>query len=104
MQQQVGSSSCGVFSIPFAYHAAKNDNLGIMTFNQDTMWQHVISCLENNKFSSFPSATQPDSIKRIKRQHLFIHLHCTCRLPECYDSTMIECNKWFHRKLNGELK
>ena len=46
VQQQSGSTDCGLFSIAFAYHAAIGDNLRTLIFDQGRMRSHLLSCFE----------------------------------------------------------
>ena len=99
VQQQRGSTVCGVMSIAFAYHAAARDNVPEITFDQPLMWQHLIDCFEKEYFTPFPTASNTNVIMRSVWKEFTILLHCHCNLPECYDSNMIECEvcgKWFH--------
>ena len=99
VQQQRGSTVCGVMSIAFAYHAAARKNVAEITFDQCLMWQHLIACFEKESFSPFPTASNTNEIKKYVLKEFTILLHCHCNLPECYENNMIECDvcgKWFH--------
>lgn len=99
VQQQSGGTDCGVYSIAAAYNAALGENLSQVTYNPDKMRAHLEQCFEKEELSPFPPANKP--VRRCKPKHLFIHVYCVCRLPESYDSKMIECEeceRWFHFK------
>ena len=102
VQQQKGSTDCGVYSIAAAYNAALGKNLREVTYDPDKMRAHLEKCFESEKFSPFPPANEP--VRRCSLKHLFVQVYCTCSLPESYDSRMIECEvcqKWFHFKCMG---
>ena len=54
MQKQKGVSDCGPFAIAFAYHAALGDDLRTITFDQDKLRTHLVTCFEKEMFSRFP--------------------------------------------------
>ena len=83
VQQQRGSTVCGVMSIAFAYHAAARNNVAEITFDQCLMWQHLIACFEKESFSPFPAASNTNEIKNNVLREFTILLHCHCNLPEC---------------------
>ena len=101
VQQQEGATDCGLFSIAFAYHAVLEENLGKAVFDQQLMRTHLINCLEAGILSDFPRGKPKKHVTRSKTRHLFIHVHCTCQMPESYDDKMIQCeqcSEWFHFK------
>ena len=97
VQQQSGSTDCGLFSIAFAYHAAIGDNLRTLIFDQGRMRSHLLSCFERSEITPFPLATTTtDTIRRCALRHHVI-IHCTCRMPE--SGKMIQCEvcyQWYH--------
>ena len=55
VQQQTGSTECGVMAIVNAYHAMCGDDLAIVTFSEELdMRKHLSLCSEKNRFSRFP--------------------------------------------------
>ncbi len=46
-----GANNCGLFSIAAAYHAAKNDDVGALVFDEPKMRAHLIKCFEKGKHS-----------------------------------------------------
>ncbi len=54
LQQQEGANNCGIFSIAAAYHAAMNDDVGALVFDEPKMRAHLIKCFEKGKLSRFP--------------------------------------------------
>ena len=53
-QKQKGGSDCGVFAIAFAFHAAMEDNISGLQFDQLKMRRHLMKCLRKQKFTPFP--------------------------------------------------
>ena len=97
VQKQKGVSDCGPFAIAFAYHAALGDDLQTITFDQDKLRTHLVTCFEKEKFSRFPLMSS--KVKRAcKPSGKFIKLYCDCRLPGSYDDMVAcdRCGKWFH--------
>ena len=50
IQQQEGSTDCGVFSVAAVYHC------GGVTFEKSAMQRHLIECFERRQLSTFPLA------------------------------------------------
>ena len=99
IQQQEGSTDCGVFSVAAAYHCAMGDDFGGVTFEQSAMRRHLLECFERRQLSAFPLAL--GAVNRNPEKHLFVHVYCICQLPESYDSNMVQCDKcssWYHFK------
>ena len=97
VQQQKGSTDCGVYSIAAAYNAALWKNLHEVMYDPDKMRAYIEQCFESEKFSPFLPANEP--VRRCRLKDLFIHVYCACSLPESYNSRIIECEacqKWFH--------
>ena len=91
MQKQKGVSDCGPFAIAFAYHAALGDDLQTITFNEDKLRTHLVTCFEKEKFSRFPLMSS--KVKRAcKPSGEFIKLYCDCRLPGSNDD-MVACDR-----------
>ena len=110
VQQQVGANDCGLIAIAFAVHAANEDNVQEIEFDQAQMRGHLVKCFTKKKMLPFPTL----DVRRPRRS-LFpgreIELLCFCLMPETYDD-MIECDncsKWFHincvnlRSIPGEM-
>ena len=91
IQQQEGSTDCGVFSVAAANHCAMGDDFGGVTIEQNGMRRHLLECFERRQLSTFPIAL--GAVNRNPAKHLFVHVYCVCQLPESYDSNMIQCDK-----------
>ena len=97
VQQQEGSTDCGIYSIATAYSAAIQANLRTVTYDPEQLRAHLEQCFESEKLSPFPAAKKP--VRRCRLKHLFVRLYCICKRPESYDSKMIQCEhclEWFH--------
>ncbi len=73
LQQQEGADNCGIFSIAAAYHAAMNDDVGALVFDEPKMRAHLMKCFEKGKLSRFPR-TKKATPKRPAPQTIAITL------------------------------
>ena len=76
IQQQEGSTDCGVLSVAAAYHCAMGDDFGGVTFEQSAMRRHLIECFERRQLSAFPLAL--GAMNRNPEKHLFVHVSASC--------------------------
>ena len=97
VQQQKGSSDCGVFAIAFAVHAALGDEVMHIEFDQTQMRSHLLQCFRNKELVRFPTIR-----KCSQRNNHFpyrdVEVFCSCLMPESYGN-MIQCDKcehWYH--------
>ena len=94
VQQQSGGTDSGLFVTAFALHAAMRKNFNTICFEQSLMRQHLLECLQNETLTEFPQLTSPSAKpRRSKVSHIVINLFCTCKMPESFDSKMIECEQ-----------
>ena len=54
IQQQEGSTDCGVFSVAAAHHCAMGKDFGEVAFEQNDMLRHIIECFERMQLSASP--------------------------------------------------
>ena len=54
VQQQQGSTDCGLFAIAYAVHLAFNQDPTRAKFSQSAMRIHFVQCLKQQKMESFP--------------------------------------------------
>ena len=97
LQQQEGANNCGLFSIAAAYHAAMNDNVDSLVFDEAKMRAHLIKCFEKGKLSRFPR-TKKAMPKRPTPQTIAITIYCMCKRPDSFED-MVMCDKsseWYH--------
>ncbi len=101
VQKQEGTTDCGVFAIGFAFHAALGEDLAKISFDQDKLRCHILSCFEKNCLSKFP--TTKKCPRACRPSVSFIHLYCDCRLPESFDDVVAcdGCDRWFHHQCVG---
>ena len=74
VQQQVGDTDCGVYSIAAAYNDALGKNLSAVTYDADKMRAHLEQCFEKEELTPFPRAYKP--VPRCREKHLFIKVYC----------------------------
>ena len=96
--KQSNSSDCGVFAIAFAFDICSGNDPCSVRFDHKSMRLHLAKCLEDCKFTRFPTLGERNSsqIKCIQKEEL----HCSCRLPEQSGDEMAECDSckvWYHR-------
>ena len=100
VQQQTGSTDCGLFAIAYAVEAClENNKLEDAKFEQTKMRDHLITCLEKEILTQFPKASTisiqcPGELLKMK-------VYCLCRMPEFFDFEMIQCDgcsKWYHKR------
>ena len=66
VQQQKGSSDCGLYAIAFAVHAACGDHLKDLKFDQTQMRIHLLQCFRKKELVRFPTTR-----KRSQRNNHF---------------------------------
>ena len=52
---QVGTQDCGLFAVAYMTFLAYGDNPTDMTYKQESMRHHLITCFETKKLTIFPS-------------------------------------------------
>ena len=104
VQQQIGTSICGVMAITNGYHAVCGDNLAALIFNQDELRNHLVTCIENERFTAFPLSQQPPE-SEVERSVSFVNIEvsCSCGKPDSWQDMVAcdGCNKWFHIDCSG---
>ena len=102
VHQQDGGVDCGIFAIAFATDLCHSLNPVAVTYDQNKMRPHLLRCLENQRLEPFPRKEERGIFNQ--RAIKTISLYCSCRLPERFDTNMIECEncfQWFHHKCVG---
>lgn len=97
VHQQYGVVDCGVFAIAFATDLCHELDPVAAAYDQRKMREHLIACLERMTFQPFPQVKT--NVRISARVFKTIKVYCTCRLPEKFDSQMVECERcfeWFH--------
>ena len=96
MQQQLGSSDCGIFVIAAEILTAVGHDFGSFAFDQSQMRGHLIQCFEEKALSPFPRTSK--RVRHSKLSHFLIHINCSCGRPDSVDQ-MVQCDTcdaWFH--------
>ena len=65
VQLQQGVKDCGIFTIAFAYHAARGDNLSNIKFQQEKMHQHLVHCFKKKRLEPFPHTTLKNHMDKL---------------------------------------
>ena len=95
-QMQNGAVDCGLFAIAFATAIAFGYKPELLSFDQNKMRKHLLSCLTSGEIRMFPEKEKRQRksiIKNIQK----IKVYCYCRLPK--QGEMIQCHhckEWFH--------
>ena len=99
VQRQVGGSDCGLFSLAFATDLCHGIDPTNQKYNQGSMRQHYVNCLENGAMSPFPKTEKrvPRYLGSVKSS---VAIYCVCRLPydreEYVQCSNGKCKKWYH--------
>ena len=97
VQQQFGSSDCGLFALAFAtdlchgLDPTKRNNI------QGLMRQHYVDCLESGKMAPFPT-TEMTVPRHPNTKKTKIPIFCDCRLPNDKKEYVMcwKCSGWYH--------
>lgn len=99
MQVQEGGKDCGLFAIAVATSLCFGEDPTTLTYNQERMRHHLLSCFDKQKITLFPK--KEENVERgesVKKIALFA-LHCICRRPRKRREAMRQCTKclqWYH--------
>ena len=100
VQQQYGSSDCGLFALAFAQSLCAGDNPEEITYTQHKLRPHLLQCLETGTITNFPPGSRRRKTKVFQSRlpkMTNISVYCSCR--ETSEGKMVQCNKcheWFH--------
>ena len=96
VQQQVGGSECGLYSLAFAYTLCSGKDPACLEYNQAQFRSHFLHCLKSKDVDPFPhSVVMKNPGKSLFRK---FKVYCLCRLPHTGDSMVqcSECLEWYH--------
>ena len=100
VQQQNGTLDCGLFAVAYAVEVCMGNSPADVSFNQKRMRPHLFTCLSDGVMTPFPKMSRArEFLPRPTDRSLNIKVYCICKLPEEYDSYMIECEgceRWYH--------
>ena len=91
-----------VFAIAFATDLCHGHDPVVVTYNQEKMHGHLLTCFEMRELSLFPRAEKTKKINA--RMMKVIPIFCSCKLPEAFNTNMVECEvclQWHHYKCVG---
>ena len=106
VQQQEGYCDCALFAIANSVELCNGNDPEECHFNQLQLRHHLLQCLEAGKFSPFPMKSC-EPLPRPQKAHYNLKLYCYCKMPETFDSSMINCDScknWFHFSCVGLRK
>lgn len=96
VQQQSGSSDCGLFALAFAYDLCSDVDPFTKEYLQSKMRSHFNECLISEKIAPFPSQKSSMLQSRITTE-TEIDIFCICRQPESLPMACCDtCAEWFH--------
>ena len=97
VQKQIGVSECGLFALAFATDLCYGLDPANQHYDQTTMRQHYVSCLESKAIVPFPKTTKrvPCHATCIKTQ---VDIFCICRQPDDHLQYVqcFRCQEWYH--------
>ena len=97
MQEQSGTSDCGLFAIATATAICNGQDLCMLEFDQFLMWKHLLQCFQNGAVLPFPSqsiaARKPKVLKKeVVEYTVIVGSRIQVRKMVQCDG----CQKWFH--------
>ena len=98
VQQQHGTSDCGLFTLAFATEICSGGDPQAACFNQKKMRRHLSMCLTKGVMKPFPKGTSEPFPRPTERLSSY-RVYCHCRLLEEFDHKMVECTRcksWYH--------
>ena len=95
VQQQIGGSDCGLFSLAFAIDLASGVDSGTISYNHSRMRIHLAKCLAENFLRPF-SKRKTEMRNRSPDIKTTVNVYCVCRLPESFAANMISCDNCSH--------
>ena len=99
VQQQEGFHDCGLFALAYATEMCLAKKPEAAQFDQNSMRQHLIKCLNEKHLERFPMSKHTETLPRATPRVKNIILYCICHMPESFDDKMISCDNcrdWYH--------
>ena len=96
VQNQQGTSDCGLFAIAFATDLAYGNEPASAKYDQAKLREHFLDCLSKNILTPFPKT--PSRYKKPRMET--IKIFCKCRFPDNGKERMIQCDtcsEWYHQ-------
>ena len=100
IQQQIDSSSCGLFSLANAYTLCEGKDPVMIKYDASRMRSHFLSCIQQKEISAFPSKNIEIICSGPTITEIF-NVHCICRLPDGHSTgegliCCSNCKEKFH--------
>jgi len=67
VQQQVSGNDCGLFALAFATSLCFKDVPSVMFYDQISLRDHYVKCIENNEIQSFSSKPKRESTRNASK-------------------------------------
>ena len=107
VQQQFGSSDCGLFALAFATDLCHGLDPTKRNYIQGLMRKHYVDCLESGKMAPFPT-TDTTVPRHPNTKKTKIPIFCDCRLPNekkkmsCVGNVLAGIIKVVHKYQSGQ--
>lgn len=111
IQQQINSTTCGIFSLAFTLDLLNGHNVTSIEYDERDMFNHLVACFKKGKLTKFPRKFKKSS--RPKLITTSVEVHCVCRLPKNYHITLknddhklmvcLDCKETFHSQCISKL-
>ena len=104
--KQPNSVDCGLFAIANALELCLGRSLENVSYDNEFMRHHLISCLKNNFFTPFPKSEELGEFVG-KNATLYARIFCSCRgtflqsdlhNPDMIMVTCCKCEEQYHKK------
>lgn len=97
VQQQRGSTECGLFALAFASDLCANGDPFTRVYSESQFWSHLLKCFISEKMTPFPSRSKKSMSGERLAGFYPVDIFCVCRQPErlpmvCCDT----CCEWYH--------
>ena len=102
VQQQIGTSDCGLFAIAFAVALVNGQDPAALMFDQGVMRQHLRLCLQRQRMEPFPTTKQLKFKKNRVAGREVESIYCLCRgiwmIGEDDVHQCSACSEWYHER------
>ena len=97
--KQVGSADCGVYALAYCTSLVLGNNPCLSVYRQVEMRDHLVSCMENISFSTFPVAKK----RRLSCDDFSVHVIEICPICLLSDNGTLmvlceQCSRWYHKE------
>ena len=104
VQQQTGTTECGVMDMANGYHAVCGVDLSKVSFIPMKMREHLSSCMEKKLLTPFPVETKCNTA-RMEQTFKYINIEVSyeCKRPDTYQNMIAcdGCDRWLHMECAG---